>query len=152
MVASWYSISTGAGVTPKVTSKSGKTPDSRSKIIQPSVRTVSLTQNGIRHSTNNSALVRPRTSLAIVQAMGNAMSKVMAVARIDMMAVRTKVCQYSGSSTKVRYCDKLGSYTRGATRARSDKIASSIWGKRTSPTSHTTAGASSSIRINRVWS
>ena len=35
------------------------------------------------------------------QATGKASSSVQAVARIDITAVRTKVCQYSGSSTKV---------------------------------------------------
>jgi hypothetical protein len=47
--------------------------------------------------------------LAIVQAIGNAISSVMAVAISDITAVRTKVRQYSGSSIKVRYCAKLGS-------------------------------------------
>ena len=76
MVASWYSSSTGAGVRPSRTSSAGSTPDSRSRIIQPSVRTVSLTQNGIRHSMNSSERRRPRASLAMVQAIGNASSSV----------------------------------------------------------------------------
>ena len=88
-----YSISTGAGVMPSLTRNAGNTPDSRSRIIQPSVRTVSLTQKGIRHSTSSRDLTRPRTSLAIVQAIGKASSSVMNVARTDISAVRTNVCQ-----------------------------------------------------------
>ena len=40
-------------------------PVSRSKIIQPNVRTSSLTQKGIRHIKNRVVLVRPRVSLAM---------------------------------------------------------------------------------------
>ncbi len=42
-------------------------------------------------------------------ATGNAIASVQAVARIDIAAVRTNVCQYSGSSMNVRYCLKLHS-------------------------------------------
>ena len=94
---------------PRSTSKRGSTPDSRSRIIQPSVRTVSLTQNGIRHSTNSTDFARPRAIFAMYQAAGNAISSVQAVARIDITAVRTKVCQYSGSSKNVRYWSRLNS-------------------------------------------
>ena len=41
---------------PSFTSKEGSTPDSRSRIIQPSVRTVSLTQKGIKHTMKSSEL------------------------------------------------------------------------------------------------
>ena len=44
MVASRYKSSTGIAVRPSFTSKAGRTPDSLSRIIHPSVRTVSLTQ------------------------------------------------------------------------------------------------------------
>jgi len=37
----------------------------------------------------------------------------------------------------MRYCAKLGSYTRGARRTRSDKYASSICGRMIKPSSHT---------------
>ena len=57
------------------------------------MRTVSLTQNGIRHITNSSARMRPRAIFAIVQAIGKASSKVNAVAMTDITAVRTNVCQ-----------------------------------------------------------
>jgi hypothetical protein len=40
-------------------------------------------------------------------AAGNAISSVQAVATIDSPAVRTNVCQYSGSSTNVRYWSRL---------------------------------------------
>ena len=135
---------------PSCTSSAGSTPDSRSRIIQPSVRTVSLTQKGIRHSTNRSDLMRPRTSLAIVQATGKASSSVISVARMDMLAVRTKVCQYSGSSINVRYCARLGTYCRGATRSRSDSTARSICGSTIRPSSQISAGASSSQSISRA--
>ena len=135
---------------PKDTSSAGKTPDSRSRIIQPSVRTVSLTQNGIRHITNSIERVRPRAILAIVHAIGNASSKVIAVASTDITAVRTKVCQYSGSSMKVWYWRRLGSYSPGATRARNDRIARSTCGNTTRPTSHSSAGAISSASSRRL--
>ncbi len=45
----------------------------------------------------------------MVQAIGNASSSVQAVATIDITAVRTKVCQYSGSSMKVPYWRRLTS-------------------------------------------
>ena len=54
----------------------GSTPDSRSRIIQPSVRTVSLTQNGIRHRTNSSDFAPPARDLGDVHATGNAISSV----------------------------------------------------------------------------
>ena len=69
---------------PSFTSSDGSTPDSRSRIIQPSVRTVSLTQNGIRHNMKSSELARPRASFAMIQAMGNASSSVRKVAITDM--------------------------------------------------------------------
>ena len=80
-------------MSPSFTSSAGSTPDSRSRISQPSARTVSLTQNGIRHTTNSSELARPRAILVMTQATGNATSNVSAVASADMMAVRTKTCQ-----------------------------------------------------------
>jgi hypothetical protein len=73
------------------------------------VRTVSLTQNGTRQRTNSTDFVRPRAILAMYQATGKAMSSVHSVASIDIAAVRTNVCQYSGSSTNVRYCLKENS-------------------------------------------
>ena len=57
-------------VSPSFTSKAGSTPDSLSKIIQPSVRTVSLTQNGMRQMMKSSDPARPRASLAMIQAIG----------------------------------------------------------------------------------
>ena len=78
---------------PSFTSNDGSTPDSRSRIIQPSVRTVSLTQNGIRQRMNSSEPARPVASFAMIQAMGNASSSVRNVAMTDMTAVRTNTCQ-----------------------------------------------------------
>ncbi len=78
---------------PSFTSRAGSTPDSRSRIIHPSVRTVSLTQNGIRHSMKRSELARPRASFAMIQAIGNASTSVRKVAMTDMTAVRTNTCQ-----------------------------------------------------------
>ena len=92
-VESRYSNSTGTAVMPSFTSSAGNTPDSRSSIIQPRVRTVSLTQNGIRHTTNSSEPARPRASFAMIQAIGNAMSKVSRVAITDSTAVRTNTRQ-----------------------------------------------------------
>ena len=43
------------------------------------------------------------------QAAGNAISSVQTVARIEIPAVRTNVCQYSGSSMNVRYWPRLNS-------------------------------------------
>src|SRR5580658_244361 len=92
-VESLYSNSTGTAVMPNFTSSAGSTPDSRSRIIQPRVRTVSLTQNGIRHTTNNNEPERPRASFAMIHAIGNAMSKVSTVAITDSTAVRAKTRQ-----------------------------------------------------------
>ena len=78
---------------PSFTSKEGSTPDSRSRIIQPSVRTVSLTQNGIKHSMKSSELARPCASFAMIHAIGNASSSVKSVAMTDITAVRTNTCQ-----------------------------------------------------------
>src|SRR6476661_3870247 len=103
----------------------------------------------MRHRTNSVALVRPRAILAMYHAAGNAIASVQAVARMDITAVRTNVCQYSGSSTNVRYWSRLNSYTRGATRARNEITASSRWGSTIRPTSHTSAGASSSASATR---
>ena len=55
------------------------------------------------------ARMRPRAILAMVQASGNAISRVSAVTMMDTTAVRTKVCPYSGSSIKVWYCARLAS-------------------------------------------
>ena len=44
----------------------------------------------------------PRAILTMYHAVGKAINSVHAVAMIDMAAVRTKVCQYSGSSMNVR--------------------------------------------------
>ena len=55
---------------PRSTSSRGTTPDSRSRIIHPSVRTVSLTQNGTRHSTKSSDCARPFAILAMYHAAG----------------------------------------------------------------------------------
>ena len=139
-------------MTPSDTRNAGKTPDSRSKIVHPSARTVSLTQNGIKHSKNISERTRLRAILAIVQATGKHTKSVSAVDTIDITAVRKKVCKYRGSSMNMRYCAKLGSYTRGAKRTRSDKYASSICGRMISPTSHKTTGANSSKTPSRISS
>ena len=80
MVESRYSSSTGTAVRPSFTSSAGSTPDSLSKIIHPSVRTVSLTQKGMRQMMNSSEPARPRASLAMIQATGNASSSVRNVA------------------------------------------------------------------------
>src|SRR6266853_1125995 len=151
MVASWYSSSTGCVVRPRRTSSAGNTPDSRSRIIQPSVRTVSLTQNGIRHTTNSSALMRPRASLAMVHAIGNATSNVRTVASADMSAVLTNTCQYNGSLKNVRYWARLTAYARGATRSRNDNSARSTCGSTISANSHSSAGASKSPSIRRRY-
>ena len=71
----------------------GSTPDSRSRIIQPSVRTVSLTQNGMRHRTNSIDFARPCAIFAMYHATGKAIASVQTVAKIDIVAVRTNVCQ-----------------------------------------------------------
>ena len=97
------------------------------------------------------ALMRPRAIFAIVQAMGKASSNVNAVARMEMTAVRTKVCQYSGSSMKVRYCSRLASYSRGATRTRSDKMPSSTCGSTSNSSSHNATGASIRSSIKCAW-
>src|SRR5665213_3293102 len=110
MVESRYSNSTGTAVIPSFTSKDGSTPDSRSRIIQPSVRTVSLTQNGMRQTMNSREPARPRASFAMIQAMGNASTRVKNVANTDITAVRRNTCQYNGSAKNVRYCAKLGAY------------------------------------------
>jgi len=83
--------------------------------------TVSLTQNGIRQQHETAANGPGRARIfAIVHAIGNASSSVQAVATTDITrGAPRKVCQYSGSSKKVRYCDQAGpSYTRGANGAR----------------------------------
>jgi hypothetical protein len=127
------------------------TPVSRSRISQPSVRTISLTQNGSRHSTSITIFSRPWATLAMYQAAGNASSSVNTVASTDMTAVRTKVFQYSGSSTKVRNWFRLNAYSPGPTRACSDSRASSTCGNSTSPPSHSRAGASRKASIQRRW-
>src|SRR5882757_5044068 len=103
MVASWYSNSTGTVVSPSFASNAGRTPDSRSNIIQPSVRTVSLTQNGIKQRMNSREPARPGLSFAMTQAMGKASSNVTNVAATDISAVRTNTCQYRGSVKKILY-------------------------------------------------
>src|ERR1700733_6878932 len=113
MVVSRYRSSTGTSVNPNFTSSAGNTPDSLSNIIPPSVRTVSLTQKGMRQMMNSRELARPRASLAMIQATGNASSNVRSVAITDITAVRTNTCQYKGSVKKVRYCARLATYWRG---------------------------------------
>src|ERR1700685_2582942 len=125
MVASRYNSSTGIAVRPSFTSSAGRTPDSLSRIIHPSVRTVALTQNGMRQMMNSSEPARPRASLAMIQATGNASSSVNDVAITDMTAVRTNTCQYRGSAKKVLYCARLAEYWRGPTRSRKDSTARS---------------------------
>src|SRR5271166_4905751 len=132
---------------PSFTSSPGSTPDSRNRIIQPSVRTVSLTQNGIRQTMNSSELARPRANFAMIQAIGNATSKVSSVAMIDITAVRTNTCQYRGSSKNVRYWAKLAAYWRGPMRSRNDSMAKSMCGNTISAPSHSSAGASSSHSV-----
>src|SRR6202451_1684987 len=122
MVASGYSSSTGAEVMPSFTNRAGSTPDSRSRINQPSARTVSLTQNGIRQTANSSALARPRATLVMTQAAGNAISSVSAVASAENIAVRTNTCQYSGSVKKVLNCSRLGSENCGAEGVRGAQV------------------------------
>src|SRR5580658_3141917 len=129
MVASRYRSSTGTSVTPNFTSSAGNTPDSLSNIIQPSVRTVSLTQKGMRQTMNSREPARPRASLAMIQATGNASSSVSIVAITDITAVRTKTCQYKGSLKKVLYCARLVAYWRGPVRSRKDSRARSTWGR-----------------------
>src|ERR1039458_5291993 len=133
---------------PNLTSNAGSTPDSRNRISQPSARTVSLTQNGIRHSTNSKAPVRPRATLVMTHATGKAIDSVRAVATADRIAVRTNTCQYSGSTKNVRYWLRLGRYTRGAMRSRSDSSARSMCGSKIS-NSHSSAGASSPASMSR---
>src|ERR1700722_12368655 len=142
MVASRYSSSTGLAVMPSFTSKAGRTPDSRSRIIQPRVRTVSLTQNGMRQMMNSSEPARPRASFAMIQATGNASSRVRNVAITDMTAVRRKTCQYRGSAKKVLYCARLATYWRGPTRSRKDRMARSTCGNMIRAPSQSRAGAS----------
>ncbi len=59
---------------------------------------------------NSSEPARPRASLAMIQAIGNASSRVRNVAITDITAVRTNTCQYSGSVKKVLYCARLAAY------------------------------------------
>src|SRR5579863_4365323 len=143
MVASRYRSSIGTSVNPNFTSSAGNTPDSLSNIIQPSVRTVSLTQKGMRQMMNNREPARPRASLAMIQATGNASSSVRSVAVTDITAVRTKTCQYRGSVKKVRYCARLATYCLGPVRSRKDSRARSTWGRMIRAPSHSSAGASS---------
>src|SRR5580658_6838562 len=150
MVASRYSSSTGTAVKPNFTSRVGSTPDSLSSIIQPSVRTVSLTQKGIRQMMNNSEPARPRASLAMIQAMGNASSSVIRVAITDMTAVRTNTCQYRGSAKKVLYCARLAAYALGPVRSRKDSTARSTCGNMISEPSHSRAGASNRPSARRA--
>src|ERR1700722_2216242 len=150
MVASRYSSSTGTAVSPSFTSKAGRTPDSLNKIIQPSVRTVSLTQNGMRQMMNSSDPARPRASLAMIQAIGNASSSVKSVANTDMTAVRRNTCQYSGSAKKVLYWARLATYWRGPTRSRKDSTARSTCGSMIRAPSQSTAGASSRTSTSRA--
>src|SRR5882724_4029221 len=143
MVASRYRSSTGIAVRPSFTSNAGRTPDSLSNIIHPSVRTVSLTQNGIRQMMNNREPARPRASLAMIQATGNASSNVKPVAITDITAVRRNTCQYRGSAKKVLYCARLATYSRGPTRSRNDSTARSTCGNMIRAPSQSSAGASS---------
>src|ERR1700691_1240599 len=149
MVASRYSSSTGIAVMPSFTSKAGRTPDSLSRIIHPSVRTVSLTQNGMRQMMNSRDPARPRASLAMIQAMGNARSRVRNVASTDMTAVRRKTCQYRGSAKKVSYCASLPEYWWGQTRSRKDSTARSTCGSTMRAPSQSRAGASSRPSASR---
>ena len=57
------------------------------------MRTVSLTQNGMRQRTNRIDFGRPRATFAMYHATGNAIASVQIVAKIDIVAVRTNVCQ-----------------------------------------------------------
>jgi hypothetical protein len=57
------------------------------------VRTNSDTQNGSRHNSRSMAFVRPCATRAMYSAIGKASTRVMAVTRIDMIAVRAKVRQ-----------------------------------------------------------
>ena len=68
---------------------------------QPSARTVSLTQNGIRHRMKSVALALPCATFAMTHAIGKATSRVTAVATAERMAVRTNTCQYNGSEKNV---------------------------------------------------
>src|SRR2546421_11554363 len=149
IVASWYRSSTGTALMPSLTSSAGRTPDSRSRINQPSARTVSLTQNGIRQTTKSSELARPRATLVITHAIGKATRSVNAVDITDIVAVRTNTCQYKGSVKNVRYCSKLARYSCGAIRSRNDSSASSSCGRTMSANSHRSAGASSSVNSSR---
>src|ERR1700693_4948984 len=110
----------GTAVIPSFTRNDGKTPDSRSKIIQPRVRTVSLTQKGIKQRMNSQELARPRTSFAMIHAIGNVSSNVSSVPTTDINAVRTNTCQYRGSAKKVLYWARLATYCRGPTRSRNE--------------------------------
>src|SRR5882762_2712993 len=150
MVASRYRSSTGMAVRPSLTSKAGRTPDSLSNIIHPSVRTVSLTQNGIRQMMNSREPARPRASFAMIQAMGNASSSVRKVAITDMTAVRRNTCQYRGSAKKVLYCVRLAAYWRGPTRSRNESTARSTCGNMIRAPSQSSAGASNRPSARRA--
>src|SRR3984893_2930110 len=143
MVASRYRSSTGTCVKPTLTSNAGSTPDSLSNIIHPRVRTVSLTQNGIRQMMNNREPARPCASLAMIQATENATISVNRVAATDMPAVRRNTCQYRGSEKKVLYCARLGAYWWGPIRSRNDSTARSTCGNIMRAPSQSSAGASS---------
>src|SRR3984893_6697588 len=149
MVASRYKSSTGTCVKPILTSKAGRTPDSLSNIIQPRLRTVSLTQNGIRQIMNNREPARPLASLAMIHATGNASSRVKRVAITDMTAVRRNTCQYRGSAKKVLYCARLATYWRGPTRSRNDSTARSTCGNMMRAPSQSSAGASNKPSARR---
>src|SRR3984893_7583995 len=149
MVASRYRSSTGTCVKPTLTSNAGSTPDSLSNIIHPRVRTVSLTQNGIRQTMNNREPARPRASLAMIHAIGNASISVNRVAVTDMTAVRRNTCQYRGSEKKVLYCARLGAYWRGPIRSRNDSTARSTCGNIMRAPSQRSAGASNRPSASR---
>ena len=102
---------------------------------------------------NSSDCGRPRASLAMYQATGNASSSVHAVATIDITAVRTNVCQYSGSSKKVPVLAQAELVDpRGDARAQRQQRQARRAAARSGPTSHSSAGASSSNSSRRACS
>ena len=106
-----------------MTSRDGNTPDSRSRIIQPRVRTVSLTQNGIRHTRNSAAAARPRAIFAMTQAMGKATSSVSTVAIAENAALILPLHgELDRMREEMRGSAKIGTTGRGIGPAYMDKV------------------------------
>ena len=132
------------------TSSAGSTPDSRSRISQPSARTVSLTQNGIRHTHEQQCAGAAARHLGDDPGdrKGHQQGQRRGERRHDGGAHEHLPVERLGEECPVLQQARLVDVRRHALAAATG-CASSTCGSTISANSHSNAGASNNVRISR---